>query len=84
MIIACSFYPCILVSKLNPGNNFPVSDLMNSRSNGRACEQIDGFVPRNRKDNDSPDHEVLEKGSNNSYNTRGSIGLGMTSRIPGT
>ena len=42
-------------------------------------------MQRNRKDNDGPDNDFLEQGRNNgSYNTRSSIGLEMTSRIPGT
>ncbi|KIJ98049.1 hypothetical protein K443DRAFT_223479 [Laccaria amethystina LaAM-08-1] len=35
-----------------------VSDFINSRSNGYACEQIEGFVPRNCKDNDGPDMSI--------------------------
>ena len=71
-------------STFNPGNNVPVSDIRSTR-NGRACEQIEGFVQRNPKDNDGPDNDFLEQGRNNgSYNTRSSIGLEMTSRIPGT
>ena len=66
---ASSFHPCILVSKLNHGNSFPASDFINSCSNGCACEQIEGFVPRNRKDN-------------NGHYTRSSISLEMTCRIP--
>ncbi|KIJ91610.1 hypothetical protein K443DRAFT_14245 [Laccaria amethystina LaAM-08-1] len=49
-----------------------------------VCEQIEGFVPRNRKDNDGPDHDFLEQDNNGSYNTRSSISLEVASRIPGT
>ena len=41
-------------------------------------------MPRNSKDNDGPDHDFLKKDNSGSYNTRSSIGLEMTSRMPGT
>ena len=67
---AASFHPCILVSKVNSVNNFPDSDFINSRSNGCACQQIEGFVPGTRTtlDNDGPDHDFLEQDNNGSYN----------------
>ena len=45
---------------------------------------MEGFVPRNRKDNDSLDHDFSEQDNNGSYNIRNSIGLEMTTRIPRT
>ena len=68
LAIAASFHPCILVSKLNSVNNFPDSDFTNSRSNGCACQKIEGFVPRNYKDSDGPDHDFLEQDNTGSYN----------------
>ena len=63
-----NFHPCVLVSKLNSVNNFPDSDFINSRSNGCACQKIEGFVPRNHKDNDGLDHDFLEQDNSGSYN----------------
>ena len=41
-------------------------------------------MKRNHKDNDGPNNDFLEQDNNGSYNTRSSIGLEMTSRIPET